>query len=270
MKYARSYLTIALIAFGLAFAPQSKAIPVDLELSLVIDVSPSVNNTEFDLQMSGYEAAFQDAAVQAAIAGLPGGIAVNVIFFSQNAVQKQGWTHITGAATANAFAGLFTGFSRTPPVNSGTDIAEGYNLAIGSFGGNGFEGLRETIDISGDGPQNQNGGCPPLGNGTNPACTAQTDAARAAAEAAGIVVNGLVIGPNDPLFAPNTGVEYYEMYIITSSGFATAATNFNEFAPVVRDKILREIIETPAPGALGLLAAGLAGVGFSRRWHRQA
>ena len=66
----------------------ANAIPVDLELSLVIDVSPSVDNTEFGLQMSGYTAAFQDLGIQAAILGLPGGIAVNVIFFSQNAVEK--------------------------------------------------------------------------------------------------------------------------------------------------------------------------------------
>ena len=101
----------------------ANAIPVDLELSLVIDVSPSVDNSEFALQMNGYTAAFQDVGIQAAIAALPGGIALNVIFFSQNAVEKVVWTQLTDATSANAFAAVFAGLSRTPPTNSGTDIA---------------------------------------------------------------------------------------------------------------------------------------------------
>lgn len=266
MQTLRNFLRSALGIGLLALLPHANAVPVDLELSLVIDVSPSVNNTEFNLQMDGYTAAFQDAGIQAAIAALPGGIAVNAIFFSQNAVEKISWTHLTDAVSANTFASLFGTLSRIPPVNNGTDIAEGYNLAIASFGANGFEGTRQTIDISGDGPQNLNGGCPGLGDGLAPACTNQTSAARAAAELAGITVNGIVIGPNDPLFGPGGGVAYYQNQIITSGGFAVAATDFAEFGPAVRDKIFREIVvDVPEPSTLALMFLGLLGLAFARR-----
>ncbi len=65
----KKLLGAAVVAIPLAFsATPSHAVPVGLELSLLIDVSGSVDANEYNLQKGGYISAFQSAAVQAAIA----------------------------------------------------------------------------------------------------------------------------------------------------------------------------------------------------------
>ena len=54
--------------------------PVDLESVLAVDVSASVDATEYDLQMHGVAAAYRDPEVVAAILSSGGlGIAVTVV-----------------------------------------------------------------------------------------------------------------------------------------------------------------------------------------------
>ena len=57
---------VSAIALALAAAPiAAKATPVDIELQLLVDVSGSIDTTEFNLQKSGYVQEFQNAADQA-------------------------------------------------------------------------------------------------------------------------------------------------------------------------------------------------------------
>ena len=97
------------------------AVPVGLELVLLVDVSGSVSATEYALQKGGYVAAFHSAAVQSAIAGsLGGAIAVTYVEWSGNTQQsiEVGWTLINNAATADAFADAISAATRN---FSGTD-----------------------------------------------------------------------------------------------------------------------------------------------------
>jgi hypothetical protein len=246
-------------AAGLALAAtgQAHAVPVDLELSLVIDTSGSVDATEYTLQYQGYVDAFNSAAVQSAIAATTNGIAVNVVQFNTSASQQIGWTHLTNATDAgnfaNAIAALFT-----PNVTAGggsTDIAEGIDFATVSIGSNGFEGARLVIDVSGDGEQNV----------THDSLTgpAAVQAQRNIAEAAGITINGLPI-LND---FPNLDT-YYTNNVITTDGFVLAAASFNDFKTAVESKVFAEITDTnpvPEPGMLIIFGLGLAGLGIARR-----
>jgi hypothetical protein len=78
-KKLKAALAAAVASTTLFFAAPASAIPVALELALLVDVSGSVDAGEYALQKGGYVAAFQDPGLLAAIAGLPGGIAVTYI-----------------------------------------------------------------------------------------------------------------------------------------------------------------------------------------------
>lgn len=58
--------------------------PVALELSLVVDVSGSVDGSEYQTQMQGYKQAFLNPTIQANILSLTGGMAVNVLSVRQH------------------------------------------------------------------------------------------------------------------------------------------------------------------------------------------
>src|SRR4051794_19231929 len=73
----------ALVAAPLAFSTPSQAVPVGLELSLLVDVSGSVDNSEYNLQKQGYVNAFSDPGLVSAILASTGGsIAVNFVQWS--------------------------------------------------------------------------------------------------------------------------------------------------------------------------------------------
>jgi hypothetical protein len=243
-------LLAAAFAVPMTFAAtQSHAVPVALELSLVIDVSGSVDGTEYDLQKNGYRDAFNSANVRAAIASFADGIAVNVIQFSSNAVQSIGWTLLQTSAQIDAFVSSLNTLARpgSGTVGTQTGIANGISVANNSFDANGFEGARRVIDVSGDGQENVS---------TDAGVRAQRDLA--AGE--GIRINGLAI-LNDVA----TLATYYSNNVITPGGFVFNAT-FATFATAVENKIGTEIRgEVPAPATLVLFGAALLGLAGLRR-----
>jgi len=221
------------------------ASPVDLELSLLIDVSGSVDTGEFNLQRGGYVSAFNNVALWNAVdQGAIGKIAVNLVYWSGagQQIQAVGWTLIDSYAASQAFAASVLASNRT--YSGLTAPGSAINFAVPLFN-NAFEGTREVIDVSGDGQQNDG---------------ADTAAARAAALAAGIdAINGLAIG--------NAALEtWYMNNIVGGTGaFVLRVDDFADFGNAIDDKIAREIVGTPEPLTLLLLGAGLFGLGILRR-----
>jgi len=241
-------LSVAAVAVSAAYMPAANAVPVALELALLIDVSGSVDGNEFNLQKNGYVQAFQSASVQSAIATLTGGMAVSFWQWSSfnEQVQSIGWTHLTGAASANAFATAISNVNRA--FSGSTAPGSAINAAAPSFTGNGFEGTRLVIDVSGDGEQNDG---------------ADTATARNNAIAGGIsAINGLPIG--------GAGLQlWYQQNIVGgANAFLIPAADFNDFADAVERKIGREITGAPEPGTLALAGLALAGVAGLRRKQR--
>jgi len=114
------------------------------------------------------------------------------------------------------------------------------------FDENAMEGTRRVIDISGDGPNNSGPMLP---------------AARDAAIAAGIVINGLpIINDRPNPFGLRTMRDldrYFEHCVIGGPGaFIVVARSFDDFASAVLSKLILEIADIrPTPDGLHRLAA---------------
>lgn len=194
-----------------------------LELVLAMDVSRSVVNAEFDLQMHGLAAAFRDPEIIEAIAWTPGGVMATVTQWSGPESQSQPvpWTHLTGAASVIAFAIAIESQDRAF-FAAYTAIGEALMHADALGAANPLRCSRRMIDVSGDGASNR--GAPP-----RPIAEALA--------AGGVTVNGLVIRGAWP-----DPVEFYQRNVVRGDGaFLEIADGFSDYAAAIRRKLLREL-----------------------------
>ena len=203
---------------------QAAAEPVDLELLLAVDVSPSVSKAEYELQMGGLSNAFRHpSVVNAIIHGAPNGIAVALMQWSGPGDQAVAvdWTAVHDRPTAFAFADRVDRASRLAS-SGGTAIGNALDRGIALLAANGFTGSRRVIDISGDGRANRGASPGPM---------------RHRAVYSGITVNGLTILDEEPELNL-----YYLDYVIGGPGsFLLVADDFDAFAQAIRMKLLMEI-----------------------------
>lgn len=213
-------LAWALLVFSDQAQSQEK---VDLELVIAVDVSGSVDSEEYTLQMGGIAAAFREPQMFDAIrASTPNGIAVTVVLWSssdeQNAVV--GWRRVANPDQAVDFAAAVDGARRSSSGN--TAIGSAISHATGLFLGNGFDGSRRVIDVSGDGISNDGPDIAP---------------ARDRALARGITINGLVIVEGNLV-----ANRFYREQVVGGVGaFVVSARGFADFAEAFLRKLLREI-----------------------------
>lgn len=209
----------------------NETIPVDLELSLLIDVSGSVNLTEYEQQIQGYVNVFDDPEIYNGIIsqGLEGKIAVNFVLWASQQSEVVGWTLIDSAAASQQFAQtlretLLPEFGGQRPFSGGTSSSGALDFADDLFFLNQFGGRRQAIEVSGD------------GNGDF-----STSGQRDETLVNGIdVINGIVIGSS-------SAEDFYRDSLIGGTNadgtpaFVESASDFNEFGAVVRDVLIREL-----------------------------
>ncbi|HRD78191.1 MAG TPA: DUF1194 domain-containing protein, partial [Hyphomicrobiaceae bacterium] len=212
-------------------APPGSRIEVDLELVLAVDISYSMDPEEQRLQRDGYVLAFRDKALWAAIAGGKNQrIAVTYVEWAGPPIQSiiLPWTLVDGPAAAEKVAALLS----AQPISRGrmTSITGILEFSDALFGTAGFKGLRRTVDISGDGPNNAGG---------------LVTTARDKLVAKGIVINGLPV----MLKLGQSGFfdivdldEYYTECVIGGAGsFVIPIRSREEFVSATRQKLILEI-----------------------------
>ena len=233
---AISAIGLAVAALAAPYAPHladksPRAIPVDVELVIAVDVSYSMDPDEQALQREGYiQALTSKEFLRALHEGPNGTIAITYFEWAGQSDQKivMPWRLIDGPEAADAVAAEI---ARAPYRRaSRTSISGALGFAKPLFDNSGYRGLRRVIDVSGDGANN-NG---PL-----------VVPARDDVLAAGITINGL------PIMLKRASVGsldieeldvYYEDCVIGGPGaFVVPIRERAKFIEATRTKLVLEI-----------------------------
>jgi len=230
-------IVLALIVTGGILVPAAAraADDVDLLLVLAADVSRSIDNTKFQLQRDGYAAAISDPHVLDTIrSGHNGRIGLTFVEWSGVGAQHVvvDWMEVGNAASAKDFGDRLL---ETPRSFAGrTSISGGIEFAMARLAGAPFNCVRRTIDVSGDGTNNDGRDV------TEP---------RDEAVAKGVTINGLVILSDNPMpwnpehTNPPGGLDnYYRSNVVGGPGaFVMVAQDFNSFGQAIIAKMIAEV-----------------------------
>lgn len=212
---------------------------VDLALVLAVDVSPSMEADEQDLQRNGFVAAFRSPEVYKAISsGALGRIAVLYVEWAGASYQKiiVPWTLVEHPADGLAFSARLA----DAPIHRAeyTSISGAIDFGIRQLRESGFVAGRQAIDISGDGANNQG---------------RMVSLARDDALAHGITINGLPImlkRPDRVWDIENLDFYYRDCVIGGPGAFMIPVWKQTQFAPAIKEKIIREIADQAQPRTL--------------------
>ena len=213
---------------------------VDLELVLAVDISLSMDLDEQRLQREGYIAAFRDQDLHKAIAAGPTGrVAVTYMEWAGQGVQivVVPWMLIDGPAAALSFADLLEKARISRERMTSITAALEYSGRL--LEQNTFRGVRQVIDVSGDGPNNAGGPITRI---------------RDALVDKGVVINGLPIqlkagyGFNGMFDIRDLDFYYSDCVIGGPGSFMIPIKAKDEFIPAIRRKLILEIagVEPPA------------------------
>ena len=262
-KILPSFAAIASLGFTVAVQlPASAAtlIPVNVELSLLVDVSPSISSREYTLQMEGYRDAFVRLSSEFG-SGDFGSVAINLIQWAGSNQQEQSipWTLLNDQASALQFADAI-GALVEPDNFAGTVPSSAIQFATPLFSSNEYDGQRWVIDVSGDGRATSG---------------ISTSLARDNALAAGVsAINGL------PIVTTGSGTSLETWYGNNIQGgagsFTIAANGFEDVGRALEQKLRRELTDpstdipsTAVPEPTTILGILLAGGGLACLKRRQ-
>jgi hypothetical protein len=216
-------LVAAALALGLAAAAPAAAQDCRIALALGLDVSSSVDGSEYRLQTDGLAAALRDPEVSAAFLAVPGATVALMVYEWSGRRQQEVAVDWSAIATADDLADVATQLETRARSFSRHATALGDAML---FGATALAERRECperiLDISGDGETN---------DGVSPVVAKRSPAFE------GLTVNGLVIGVTRRILA-----RHYETFVIHGPGaFVEMAEDHADFSRAMRRKLIREV-----------------------------
>ena len=252
-KHLMAIFGFAFLCAGPAFAADGAEVLVDTALLVSVDVSNSVDEHRYKLQMEGIAKALEDQAVIDVILGGPNAsILFGMVTWADRPQFVLPWTKISSAAEAKAIAAKV----RKLPLQSGeftcmTRMMRSVNDKIVTQIP--AKATRIVVDVSGDGPDNCNAEEP-------------IDAVRDELVQSNVTLNGLPILEGDPTEpvgegayrAPGTSFDvaapkptpsgpvtleqWYRAHVMGGVGaFVLPANGYNDFERAMRQKFVIEI-----------------------------
>ena len=242
MRCPKAPRFMVLVASLSMLAPAWQRAPPDVDLALIlaVDVSPSMDPGEQQLQRQGYVEAFRSTPLHQAIqAGMLGRIAVTYVEWAGARPRHQRvvvpWSILETSDDSLTFADRLA----HAPIQraSGTSISQAIDFSMALFTLAPVQTARRVIDISGDGSNNQG---------------RLVTEARDEALARGVTINGLpilLLGSNQRESAHVDA--YYRDCVIGGAGaFMIPIRDPQQFLRETRAKIIREISAWNAPDAM--------------------
>jgi len=204
---------------------------VDVELVLAVDISQSMDTEEQEVQRAGYVTALTSKEFLEAIEMGPIG-RIAVTYMEWGGVEEHfivaDWAVIEDKRSAESFASIIA----EAPLRQvqRTSISSALKKSVSMVQDNQYMGLRQVIDISGDGPNNQGGSVTEV---------------RDNLLTSGIVINGLPLmmkAKTNTWQAMLNLDHYYEDCVIGGPGsFAIPVRSKEGFADAIRMKLVMEI-----------------------------
>ena len=214
------------VLVGLVFllVPHSLA-ACGLALVLAVDVSGSVDETEYRIQMDGLAQALRDGIVSEALVRAQ----AEVLLLQWSGTTRQEvsipWTGIDDFEDVETLANRISATPR-PWRNFSTALGEALELGAAQFA-QVPHCQRRVIDLSGDGVSNE-GVAPRV---LHPGLAEQ-----------GITVNAIAIEQSDP----DLTAYFYENVIMGEGAFVETAFTFRDYPQKIRRKLIREVAEKTA------------------------
>lgn len=235
---------LAMLCAALLISQPALALPeVDTALVVAVDVSNSVDEARYRLQMEGIAKALEDPGVISAIlTGPQSAIVFSIVTWADRSEMTLPWMRISSTAEARAVAARIRKLPR----------AKGEFTCLSKMLRNAADKIvpqipakanRVVIDVSGDGRDDCN---PP-----EPA-----DSVRDELVAAKVTINGLPILDGDEA---STIEAWYREHVMGGVGaFVIAANGYGDFERAIRQKFVVEISRLPLEPTRPSQAAGLS------------